>query len=238
MLSRRGFLQALGASAAALSLDPLATVSTSGDLYRNRRIGIEVTKPPGWEFSSIADFAALREQTLLLDEFKGGDFPEELHPLKEPGNLPVFLFEDPRWRSGPFVPAIALYDELLDGAPPGNERRAHARMVSGFSYSYADCRVLEAPSQLSLRGASGTRCRWTYLHEIASGERVALDVQSLLVFRAPRVHTWYLIDRHPDRHVADATWSRVIDSIGYAGEATGVRTLRQKRVIPDTARTT
>lgn len=32
MLSRRGFLQALGASAAALSLDPLATVSTAGDL--------------------------------------------------------------------------------------------------------------------------------------------------------------------------------------------------------------
>jgi hypothetical protein len=216
MLSRRGFLQALGASAAALSLDPLATVSTNGDLYRNRRIGLEVVKPPGWEFSSISDFAAVREQTLLLDDFQGDGFPEELHPLKDAGNLPVFLFEDPRWRSGQFVPAIALYDEPLDGAAPRDERRAHARMVAGLARSYADCRVLDAPSHLALRGATGTWCRWTYVHEIASGERVALDVQSLLVFRVPRVHTWYLVDRHPDRHVADATWSRVIDSIGYA----------------------
>src|SRR5690606_11643199 len=142
MLSRRGFLQALGASATALSLDPLATVSTNGDLYRNWRIGLEVVKPPGWEFSSIADFAALREQTLLLDEFDDEDFPEELHPLKDAGNLPVFLFENPRWRSGPFAPAIALYDEPLDGAPPRNECRAHARMVARFAHSYADCRVL------------------------------------------------------------------------------------------------
>lgn len=139
MLSRRGFLQALGASAAALSLDPVATVSTHGDLYRNRRLRIEVTKPPGWEFSSIADFAAVREQTLLLDEFRDGELPQELHPLKDPGNLPVFLFEDPRWRAGPFVPAIALYDEPLAGAPPrfrpprgtrnrgaGGRRRWHA----------------------------------------------------------------------------------------------------------------
>src|SRR5690606_24660855 len=126
----------------------------------------------------------------------------------------VFLFEDPRWRAGPFVPAIALYDEPLAGAPPRDERRAHARMVSGFSRSYADCRVLVPPSDLSLRGATGTRCRWTYVHEIASGERTAVDVQSLLVFRGTRVHTWYLIDRHPDRHVADATWSRLVGSIG------------------------
>jgi|GEM_PF-2777622 len=215
MLSRRGFLQALGASAAALSLDPLAGVSTNGDLYRNRRIGLEVLKPAGWEFSSIADFAAVREQTLLLDEFRDKDFPEELHPLKDGTNLPVFLFENPRWRVGSFVPAIALYDEPLDGTPPGNERRAHARMIAGFSHSYAGCRVLEAPVNVVLQGAKATWCRWTYVHEIASGQKAALDVQSLLVFREPRVHTWYLVDRHPDHHVADVTWRKVIDSIGY-----------------------
>src|SRR5690606_12895210 len=214
MFSRRGFLQALGASAAALSLDPLATVTTSGDSYRNRRIGIEVVKPPGWEFSSIADFAALREQTLLLDEFDDEDFPEELHPLKDAGNLPVFLFETPRWRSGPFVPAIALYDGPLDGAPPRNECRARARIVARFVRSDAECRGLDAPSPVALRGAAGTWCRWTYVHEIASGERAALDVQSLLVFGAPRVHTSYLVDRYPAPHVAGATWRRVIDSIG------------------------
>lgn len=216
MLSRRGFLQALGASAAALSLDPLATVSTAGDLYRNRRIGLEVMKPAGWEFSSIADFAAVREQTLLLDEFGDGDVPAELHPLKDVENLPVFLFENPRWRAGNFVPAIALYDEPLGGTPPRNERKAHAGMVDRFARSYADCRVLEAPVDVSLRGAAGTWCRWTYAHETSSGERAVLDVQSLLVFRAPRVHTWYLIDRQPRPHVADATWRKVIDSIRYA----------------------
>ncbi|MDR6992904.1 hypothetical protein [Luteimonas sp. 3794] len=192
-------------------------MSTTGDLYRNRRIGLEVLKPPGWEFSSIADFAAVREQTLLLDEVRGEQFPEELHPLKDVTNLPVFLFENPRWRHGSFVPGIAMYDEPLDGAAPRHERRAHARMIAGLAQSYADCRVLEAPAYVELRGAKATWCRWSYLHEIASGQQAALDVQSLLVFRAPRVHTWYLIDRHPDHHVADATWRKVIDSIGYDG---------------------
>lgn len=210
MLSRRGFLQGLGAAAASLALRPLHGVSTEGDIYRNARIGLAVERPAGWSFSSIADFANLRAQALLLDEF-----PETLHALKDPTNLPVFLFENSAHRQGHFAPAITLYDEPLRGGTPGDQLKAHANMVGWLGRSYRQCRILEAPVEVSVSGADATRCRWTYRHQLESGESAVLYVQSVLVFRPPQVHTYYLVDRYPDRHTGDPVWDRFIASIAY-----------------------
>lgn len=210
MLSRRGFLRALGAAAAARALQPLLGVGTDGDLYRNERIGLALSRPAGWNFSSIADFASLRAQASLLDEL-----PDELHALKDPDNLPVFLFENTRHCQGHFAPAITLYDEVLRGGTPADQLKAHANMVGWLGRSYQSCRILEAPSPVQVSGAAATRCHWTYVHRIESGESAALHVQSVLVFRPPRVHTYYLVDRFPERRIADSTWDRFIASIAY-----------------------
>ena len=87
--SRRDFLQRLAASAAALALDPFRGIAIAKDRYHNDRLGLTVHRPTGWEFSSIADFAALRDRQVLQ-----GVLNQEPHPLKDPHNLPAFLFED------------------------------------------------------------------------------------------------------------------------------------------------
>src|SRR5688500_1009741 len=98
MQSRREFLPPPAASAAAMARGPLQGSSAATSVYRNARLGLTVRLPEGWEFSSIADFAALRERQVLqdvIDSLAGSS-----HPLKDPSNLPVFLFEDPRHRDG------------------------------------------------------------------------------------------------------------------------------------------
>ena len=212
--SRRQFLQRLAASAAALGLEPLRGIAVMGDLYRNDRLGLALRKPPGWEFSSIADFAALRERQVLT-QVLGDDEP---HPLKDPRNLPVFLFENPRFRDGDFAPAISLYDEALRGSAPVDAIAAHRDvMLAGFAAAYRDVEVVDGPAALRVSDADATISHWTYNHDLEDGASYRLSVRSVLVFREPRVHTYHLVDAAASAHVAEATWDAFVSSIRYSG---------------------
>lgn len=213
MRSRRAFLQELTAAAAALALDPLRGVSAFANEYANDRLGLSVRLPEGWEFSSVADFAALRERQVLQDAMRGrGDEP---HPLQDPENLPVFLFEDPRHREGEFAPGIALYDEPLEEALPRNQAAAHRRFLGWLSRSYRDLAVAEEPREVALQGARGTLSRASYLHEIDSGETFPLEIRTLLVVRPPRVHTVYLTDSSVRPRIDPRVWRDFLASVRY-----------------------
>ena len=210
--SRRSFLQKLLAASLAAGLDPFRTVTASGDVYTNARIGLTVRRPPGWEFSSIADFASLRNQQTVMDAVDG-----EIHPLKDPDNLPVFIFEDAAARDGLFAPAITLYDEPLRGAAPPDQVRAHRDvMLAGFARSYRNLEVHEYPVPVVLRGAGGTSSHWSYDHDLDDGFSRKLSVRSLLVFRQPRVHTFHFVESPASPRDPGMIWAQFIESVSYA----------------------
>lgn len=211
MTTRRDFLRLLTATASVLTLDPLQGVSVSSRSYSNARLGLSVSLPKGWEFSSIADFAALRERQVLQNVFD--HLPEEPHPLQDPQNLPVFLFEHPDHRDGHFVPAIALYDEELKQSAPSDELFAHSRFLKGLSLSYPGFNMERAPTAIDLHGTGATLSKFSYLHEIDSGESHSLDIGALLIFRPPRVLTFYLVDSNIDPKIPQNQWTDFIDSI-------------------------
>lgn len=102
-VSRRDFLKSLTASVISLGIDPFAGIALNNDFYQNQRLGLSFYKPNGWEFDSIADFAAIRERQVLSSI----DL-EETPALKDPENLPVVIIIDPKCRQGYFAPAISL----------------------------------------------------------------------------------------------------------------------------------
>jgi hypothetical protein len=211
--TRRDFLQLLAASAAALALDPLQGVLAFGREYANSRLGLSVRLPDGWEFSSVADFVALRERQVLQDALD--HVPGEPHPLKDPENLPVFLFEHPAHREGHFAPAIALFDEDLEEPKPSDEPAAHARFLRILSRTYRDLKVLDEPQPVSLQGTIATLSRCSYLHEINTGESHPLEVRTMVVFRPPRVHTFYLIDSATSTRIPERVWQKFLESVRY-----------------------
>lgn len=208
--SRREFLQRLAAVTAALAVDPLEGISAVDGVYRNARLGLAAGLPDGWIFSSVADFAALRERTVLQDALDNG-----AHPLKDPDNLPVLLCEDVRHGRREFAPGIVLFDETLDRMP-ADEVAGHRWMLASLGRSYRDLRVVEAPRPVALHGAPATLSRLSYLHELDTGESHRLDVRTLLVFRPPRVHTYYLVDSAEAPCVDPRVWDEFIASIEYA----------------------
>ena len=215
MLSRRTFLQGLAVVAGSLALDPFRQVITEGRRYRNLRLGLSATLPAGWEFGSIADFASLRAETALLNELE-----EELHPLKDPDNLPVFLFEQPADRGGAVDAAVLLYDEPLDGAAPADELAGHARMLEGFARSYQDVVVVGAPQSLAVTGASATSSTWSYTHEVGR-ERKEVLVRTMLVFRGDRAHTFHMVDSLTSPVVRSTVWTSFIRSLRYSRTSAG-----------------
>ncbi len=209
--TRRAFLQKLLVTAIAIGVDPLRYVTTAGDVYRNTRLGLSLRRPARWEFSSIADFATLRERQVVMDMED-----EDVHPLKDPVNLPVFLFENPEGRDGLFGPALALYDEALDGPPPEDQALAHKEvMLAGFAASYRGFDLLQEPMVVTVQGAKGTWSHWSYLHELDDGTNMQLSVRSLVVFRAPRVHTFHFVESPTSPRRPEAIWVEFIRSISY-----------------------
>ncbi len=207
-------MKSLAASAALLALGPYAGVSTHGDLYRNSRLGLSLRKPKGWTFASIADFAALRDRQVLqlaIDE------QEEL--LKDPDNLPVFLFEDPGSEDKDFAPCIGLFDEDPDGLVPScseEEPFLHETvLLRSLASAHREFSTIQPPKHLQLVGSHGTVATFSYLHELDDGRECTLLVHSLLVFREPRVHTFYLVDSLHSPRVHEALWDTFFSSIRY-----------------------
>ena len=211
LIPRREFLgMAAAAAAVSLGLDPFRGITVSDDQYRNERLGLELRRPRGWEFDSIADFAAVRERTVLQDEQAG-----EPHGLKDPENLPVFLISDPAQRRGTFAPAIGLYDEPLVTPVPSDQAAAHASMLRSFSWSYRDVVVLREPRPINIGGVQGTEAEWRYRHELDDGESHLMLIRSVLVFRAPRVHTLYLGDSAERPVVSRRTFDAFLRTVSY-----------------------
>lgn len=210
-LNRRRFLKLLTATAVSLGLDPLEGIAIEDGQYFNRRIGLACTKPTGWIYDSIADFVALREKQILEDALPG-----EAHPLNDPSNLPLFIAIDPNNELGRFSPAIALYDELLNSEVPDDQVEAHRQMIEfGFKRSYRDVCLLAGPEKIYLGESMATQSVWRYRHEIENDREWLLWVKSILVFRPPRVHTYYLVDSAEHRRVPDSQFEDFIGSIRY-----------------------
>ena len=208
LLTRRSFLAGLAVAAVALTLDPYRYVTTHANAYGNARLGLSLNLPAGWIFSSVADFVALRERQELLDEL-----PDELHPLKDPENLPVFVFEDPRPQRAQCNPGIILFDEPADPVP-ADPRAGHLWMLNGFAQSYRDLVVDQDPHDIDLFGASGTVSHWQYTHDL-SGRSVRRIVRTLLVFRGQRAQTFHMSDNALSPASDDKVWHRFLESVRY-----------------------
>ena len=208
LMSRRAFLAGLAAAATAASLDPLQFVRTEGAVYENLRLGLTTRLPSGWEYSSIADFVALRARQVLLDEVAA-----EHHALKNPEELPVFIFEDPAHRDGHFAPGIVLYDNPVRHVPD-DQAAAHLGMLHRLARSYQDLHVTGAPSARVVGGVPSTISRWSYVHEV-DNDAWELSVRTVLVFTQDRANTFHLVDDLRSPRIDDATWTEFLGSVRY-----------------------
>ncbi len=215
MNTRRQFLKRLAASAVALGLSPYRDVAVVGETYTNSRLGLSFAKASVWEYSSSADFSALRERQVLDDVRL-----DEAQPLKDPESLLVVLVEDTHHRCGHFAPSISLWDDSHSRPFPEDQAQAHREVMIGrFETAYREVDLLKYPEAVQLRGAGGTISEWSYLHEIDDGASFHLKVCSIVVFKDRRVHTFHLTDSLEQPCVSESTWSAFIQSIDYCAEA-------------------
>lgn len=211
LLPRREFLRLASAAALSVGLDPFRGISVTDDLYINERPGLRLRRPPGWEFDSVADFAALQGRQTLLDAL-----PSEPHPLRDPGNLPVFIIVDPAHRRGDFAPAVCMYDEPLNEPVPDEQATAHRQnLLRNYNRSYREYRELREPRPFALGGSSATESVWRYRHELDDGRSWLMRIRTLLVFRPSRVNIFHLVDSEEHRFVPQETFDGFLRTVAY-----------------------
>jgi hypothetical protein len=157
----------------------------------------------------VADFVALLQHQRLLDQVGN-----EWHALKDAEDLPVFVFEGPahRRRRSWYTPGVILKDARARRPP--DELSAPLRMLDRFARSYRDLRILAEPRTIQLGAASGTTTTWTYLHEVMNIAQ-PLKVETLLVFRGGRAHTFHLTDHGDKPCVNEEVWTDFRSSLRY-----------------------
>ena len=75
---------------------------------------------------------------------------------------------------------------------------------------------VEAPaSRLDLNGETATITRYSYWHDLDSGQANRVETYMLVVFSRDRIHTYYLADDAFQRSVAHSVWDEFLASIRY-----------------------
>jgi hypothetical protein len=207
----------MATTAVALGFNPFQGVPVDRDEYYNHRLGLRFREPPGWEFDSIADFAALRDRQILRSLWDDApwDDEEEVHPLKDPTSLPVFLLFDPKHRQGEFAPSVALWDEELDLPVPRNSVAGHRRMLREFAAAYRNFEYIRRPTIVTVAGMAASESVWSYLHEIDDGQSWSLRVRSIVIFSPPRVHTYHLVDSAVQQCIPEEVFDTFLGTVTY-----------------------
>jgi hypothetical protein len=190
LISRRELLKFVSAASAVAALTPSALAPTTGDHYSNRRLGFELTKPPGWHFLSTVDFyQAARQQRLRSDVS-----PEIEAVLRSPDAAPFLVVSKYPADSDAPSSAICAYDEARDESFPPSIVQCLEEALSGYARVLSGARTIGDPGAITVPGAEQAASGlWEFNFELQSGLSSPVKAISLLTLRRGRMHTTHFM---------------------------------------------
>ncbi len=69
-IGRRQFMKLMGVALAGLTIDPLQAVAINSNYYVNKKLGLILSKPDGWNFVSVMDFGKLQADQVLAADYE------------------------------------------------------------------------------------------------------------------------------------------------------------------------
>lgn len=204
-LNRRSAISLITLGATPVS----AAVRADGDAYRNFRLGLSITKPPGWHFISLADhWAQSAEYRLALGA-------EARQALEHPEAVPILVVA--KFKSGDdiFTPSFTVHDESADDTDESALQILNVA-TPGFELFAKDTAITDPPAVMSVLSAdSAAACNWAYNHPVG-GRLVRVDVRTVMALRGRRVQTFHFFCPQKDVSNAAAELRQVERSIAYA----------------------
>ena len=185
-----------------------AVVRADGDAYRNFRLGLSITKPPGWHFISLADhWAQSTESRLALGA-------EARQALEHPEAVPILVVAKYKSGDGIFSPSFTVYDESADSTDESALQLLNVA-TPGFELFAKDTAIMDPPAEMSVLGAdSAAACNWAYNHPVR-GRLVRVDVRTVMALRGRRVQTFHFFCPQKDVSNAAAELRHAERSIAY-----------------------
>lgn len=182
---------------------------TAGNHYWNRRLRLELTKPPDWHFWSVVDFSAASALQQLVD----GVPPEAQEILRSPDAAPFLVVAKLGPEDDGLTPCVCAYDEPRDDScPPVVEALEEA--VAGWGRFLADVVVAQATTPVNVPGArEAARTCWSFMYQHADGSCERLLVKTLLIFRGARMHTLQFMRPDGDSSDDDHALARCESSV-------------------------
>lgn len=217
-LDRRRFLELMGLTASAVAAGSIPALWISEDLYVNRRLGLRLKKPPGWEFLNVRELRALRDEQELACVDKR--FEAE---LKEAVGLPLVSF-GPIGRRNDVGPFVHVWLEHISASDrPAVE--AHTDTYGRFYQSVLrNLRFEVVPHSVDFLGHAGSMCTIRFDYESSAGKSAPARVKSLLFPRGSLGYTFNMADD------AEQGWTKrvrgefefAIDSVRFVERVEGL----------------
>jgi hypothetical protein len=189
LTSRRDLLKIFTAATAVASAAPAALAVTNGDKYWNRRIQLELEKPPGWHFWSIIDFQVAAAQQVLHE-----DTPTEAEEiLRSPESAPFLVIAKKHASAEGVSSAICAYDENRDGSFP-SAVPCLQEALSAYSRFLGGVRIRQGSASTVVPGTlDASAALWEFDFERTSGATNPVAVLTVLSYRPGRMQTMHFM---------------------------------------------
>jgi hypothetical protein len=223
-IGRRKFLEYISVALVGLKIDPFKSVAINNNNYINRKFGILLTKPEGWDFVSVKDFGKLKKDQLLSDEFE----PNKDEVWKELGE-PVLVIakyglDKPQFHDK-FSPAITVFinhkNDIIelyeDEYIQGDFEKIVGMIAYGSGKLFKDYTTIRNISPYKLSECNGFDSEWTWTFESIEHKKNWLcKTWSIIIEKGDYIYSFNMIDSEQAGETEEENFKEFIKTIKIA----------------------
>lgn len=215
-LGRREFIKLVGLALAGTTVDPLKAIAFNQNYYVNKKFGLILEKPDGWNFISYKDFGKLKEVQLLADDFE--PFKDEVwETLTDPVlTIAKYGLNDERYKCK-FSPAINIWinhkTEIEEDQYGSFKEIAHESFI-GIQQIIKDLEVIQdvTPAVISNSEAYETKSKWLYVNTECNIS-MRCDMWSFLVDHGDHYYGINMIDSQENQEIETENFQKFIKTV-------------------------
>jgi hypothetical protein len=220
-LGRRKFLEYMGIALTGITIDPLQSVAINEDHYVNKKFGILLTKPKGWEFVSVTDFGKLRADQMLSDAYE----PNKEEVWKELGDPVLVIAKHGLNKPGyddKFSPAITIFinhkSEVLDEEDDEDGitdfEQIVGMIVYGSSMIFKDYEQVRYQTPYTLSSCRAYDGEWTFTFESIEHQKAYhCRAWSIIVEKNDLIYSFNMIDSDEAGENEQDTFRKFVETI-------------------------
>lgn len=180
-----------GMALAGIAINPLESVAVNDDYYINKKLGIVLKKPNGWQYLSLKSFREMQNEQILPVEDE--NFEKEIRELMDP-ILVISKYPDIKFFEDRFSPGASVYCELFHFQYGNTLLKQSYRAAEGFKNVLTDYKMTQNPKILRVSNCDAVEMNGKFLFTHKRLSPIPVELKTVMVYQNPILYTLHMFD--------------------------------------------